>query len=153
MSDKTPLDHLEDNGDFFGLWIDYSRNDVRFQASQILEAMTYFDLSEEELVAYDAPFPARIFMGGPRAFPGIVNQLPGVTDAAWEGLGEFDKPFLTIWHPPEAAGCGESRPPRAQRRVRHRHSDPSRCPQRRTSTPRRDRRLSCRPCPHPPALL
>lgn len=36
---------LEDSGDFFGLWIDYSRNDKRFQASQILEAMTYFDLS------------------------------------------------------------------------------------------------------------
>ena len=88
---------LEDNGDFFGIWIDYARNDKRFQASQILEAMTYFDLSEEELAAYDAPFPSRVFMGGPRAFPGLVNQLPGVTDSAWESLGEFDKPFLTIW--------------------------------------------------------
>lgn len=88
---------LEDSGDFFGLWIDYSRNDKRFQASQILEAMTYYDLSEEELAAYNAPFPSRIFMGGPRAFPGIANQLPGVTDSAWKGLGEFEKPFLTIW--------------------------------------------------------
>jgi haloalkane dehalogenase len=59
--------------------------------------MTYFDLSEEELIAYDAPFPSRIFMGGPRAFPGLVNQLPGLTNTAWEGLGEFEKPFLTIW--------------------------------------------------------
>lgn len=88
---------LEDRGDYFGLWIDYARNDKRFQASQILEAMTYFDLSEEELIAYDAPFPSRIFMGGPRAFPGLVNQLPGLTNTAWEGLGEFKKPFLTIW--------------------------------------------------------
>jgi len=88
---------LEDRGDYFGLWIDYARNDKRFQASQILEAMTYFDLSEEELIAYDVPFPSRIFMGGPRAFPGLVNQLPGLTNAAWEGLGEFEKPFLTIW--------------------------------------------------------
>ena len=88
---------LEDNGDFFGIWIDYACNDKRFQASQILEAMTYFDLSEEELAAYDAPFPSRVFMGGPRAFPGLANQLPGVTDSAWESLGEFDKPFLTIW--------------------------------------------------------
>jgi len=88
---------LEDNGDFFGIWIDYARNDKRFQASQILEAMTYFDLSEEELAAYDAPFPSRVFMGGPRAFPGLANQLPGVTDSAWESLGKFDKPFLTIW--------------------------------------------------------
>ena len=88
---------LEDNGDFFGIWIDYACNDKRFQASQILEAMTYFDLSEEELAAYDAPFPSRVFMGGPRAFPGLANQLAGETDSAWESLGEFDKPFLTIW--------------------------------------------------------
>ena len=88
---------LEDGGDFFGLWIDYARNDKRFEASLILEAMTYFDLSEEELAAYDAPFPSRTFMGGPRAFPGLVNQLPGVTDTAWDELAEFEKPFLTIW--------------------------------------------------------
>jgi pimeloyl-ACP methyl ester carboxylesterase len=88
---------LEEREDHFSVWIDYARNDERFQASQILEAMTYFDLSEAELAAYDAPFPSRTFMGGPRAFPGLVNQLPGVTDAAWAGLGEFEKPFLTIW--------------------------------------------------------
>jgi pimeloyl-ACP methyl ester carboxylesterase len=88
---------LEERGDYFGLWIDYSRNDKRFQASLILEAMTYFDLSDAELAAYNAPFPSRIYMGGPRAFPGIVNQLPGVTNTAWEGLGDFEKPFLTIW--------------------------------------------------------
>lgn len=88
---------LDDNGDFFGIWIDYARNDKRFKASQILEAMTYYDLSEQELAAYDAPFPSRTFMGGPRAFPGLVNQLPGVTDAGWAGLGVFKKPFLTIW--------------------------------------------------------
>lgn len=83
--------------DNFGIWIDYARNDERFAASQILEAMTYFDLPDEELAAYDAPFPSRLAMGGPRAFPGLVNQLPGVTDTAWAGLGEFEKPFLTIW--------------------------------------------------------
>jgi haloalkane dehalogenase len=88
---------LEEREDHFSVWIDYSRNDKRFTASHILEAMTYFDLSEEALAAYDAPFPSRTFMGGPRAFPGLVNQLPGTTDAAWAGLGEFEKPFLTIW--------------------------------------------------------
>jgi haloalkane dehalogenase len=98
---------LEERDDHFSVWIDYARNDARFQASQILEAMTYFDLSEEELAAYNAPFPSRIFMGGPRAFPGLVNQLPGVTDAAWEGLGEFDKPFLTIWGGNDPGNLGQ----------------------------------------------
>jgi pimeloyl-ACP methyl ester carboxylesterase len=98
---------LEDAGDYFGLWIDYSRNDKRFQASSIVEAMTYYDLSDEVLAAYDAPFPSRIFMGGPRAFPGLVNQLPGVTDPAWEGLGDFNKPFLTIWASNDPGNLGK----------------------------------------------
>jgi haloalkane dehalogenase len=83
--------------DYFGIWIDYARNDGRFTASQILELQTYFPLTDEEEAAYDAPFPSRIAMGGPRAFPGIVNQLPGITQLAWEGLYTFEKPFLTIW--------------------------------------------------------
>ncbi len=94
-------------GDNFGMWIDYARNDERFMASQILEAMTYFDLSEEVLAAYDAPFPSRIFMGGPRAFPGLVNQLPGITDIAWAGLGEYEKPFLTIWAKNDPGNLGQ----------------------------------------------
>ncbi len=89
------------------MWIDYARNDERFMASQILEAMTYFDLSEEVLAAYDAPFPSRIFMGGPRAFPGLVNQLPGITDIAWAGLGEYEKPFLTIWAKNDPGNLGQ----------------------------------------------
>lgn len=103
--------------DNFGIWIDYSRNDERFAASQILEAMTYFDLSDEELSAYDAPFPSRIFMGGPRAFPGLVNQLPGVTDLAWEGLIDFEKPFLTIWAANDPGNLG--RPEAQQMLIDH----------------------------------
>jgi pimeloyl-ACP methyl ester carboxylesterase len=94
-------------GDNFGMWIDYSRNDERFIASQIIEAITYFDLSQEEEAAYNAPFPSRIFMGGPRAFPGLVNQLPGVTDIAWDGLGEYKNPFLTIWAMNDPGNLGQ----------------------------------------------
>jgi hypothetical protein len=36
-------------------------------------------------------------MGGPRTFPSLVNQVPGGTAEAWEGLMGFDKPFLTLW--------------------------------------------------------
>jgi len=85
------------NEDYFGIWIDYARNDERFTASRILEMQTYFPLTVEEEAAYDAPFPSRTYMGGPRAFPGLVNQLPGITQVAWEGLHAFEKPFLTIW--------------------------------------------------------
>ncbi len=86
----------EDSG-YFGGWILYARNDERFRASEVLEAMTYYPLSPAEEAAYDAPFPARIAMAGPRSFPGLANTLGGVTQEAWEGLGSFHKPFLTIW--------------------------------------------------------
>jgi pimeloyl-ACP methyl ester carboxylesterase len=87
----------EANEGGFGVWIDYARNDERFRPSQIIEADTWFDVPSEELAAYDAPFPSRIYLGGPRAFPGLVNQMAGNTDAGWEGLGNYDKPFITIW--------------------------------------------------------
>jgi haloalkane dehalogenase len=95
----------EDN--YFGLWIDYSRNDERFRPEVLVEAMTYFDLSPEEEAAYAAPFPSRITMGGARAFPGLANELGGVTDSGWAGLGEFDKPFLTIWGDNDGGNLGD----------------------------------------------
>jgi len=59
--------------------------------------MTYFDVPPEEEAAYDAPFPSRIYMAGPRVFPSLINDLPGVNDNAWAGLTSYEKPFLTIW--------------------------------------------------------
>jgi pimeloyl-ACP methyl ester carboxylesterase len=85
------------NGNYFTNWILYSRNHEDFRASTILEAMTYFPLTEEERDAYDAPFPARISMAAPRTFPGLANELGGKTQSAIDGLGNFTKPFLTIW--------------------------------------------------------
>ena len=102
---QEPIDWEEREPDFegdselnyFSVWIDYARNDERFRPEVMVEAQTYYDISDEEEAAYGAPFPTRITMGGVRAFPGLINQMPGVTDNGWAGLGGFDKPFLTIW--------------------------------------------------------
>ena len=88
-----PVDPLES----FGLWIEYALTGASFHAAEVVEAMTYFDLPPEEEAAYDAPFPSRVYMAGPRTFPSLVNELPGVTQDAWAGLTEYEKPFLTIW--------------------------------------------------------
>ena len=109
---REPLDvddatEFSTEGNFFGLWIDYARNDERFRPEVIVESQTYFDLSPEEEAAYAAPFPSRLYMGGARAFPGLVNELPGVTDSGWAGLGEFDKPFLTIWGDNDGGNLGQ----------------------------------------------
>ncbi|NJL54556.1 hypothetical protein HC928_04675 [bacterium] len=102
---------------YFGVWIDYSRHDERFRPEVIIEAQTYFDLSPEEEAAYAAPFPSRVTMGGVRAFPGLVNQLPSVTDAAWAGLGTFENPFLTIWGDNDSGNLGH--PLVQQRLINH----------------------------------
>jgi haloalkane dehalogenase len=83
-------------GKKFFAWMTYARYDERFRASQALEAGTYFALTQEELSAYDAPFPARISMAGARVFPGLIMNMNGTTDSAWEGLRSYNKPFLTI---------------------------------------------------------
>jgi haloalkane dehalogenase len=110
--EREPLDiesmaEFDTEGNFFGLWIDYARNDERFRPEVIIESQTYFDLTPEEEAAYAAPFPSREYMGGARAFPGLANELGGVTDSGWAGLGEFDKPFLTIWGDNDGGNLGE----------------------------------------------
>ena len=42
--------------------------------------MTWFDLPSAEEAAYDAPFPSREYMAGPRTFPrspGMSMMYPG----------------------------------------------------------------------------
>ncbi|MDJ0707982.1 MAG: haloalkane dehalogenase [Leptolyngbyaceae cyanobacterium MO_188.B28] len=81
----------------FGALIAHALYYEDYRASEIVEALTYFALTQKEEAAYDAPFPSRIAMAGPRTFPSLVNMMPGVTQVAWEGLSTFEKPFLTIW--------------------------------------------------------
>jgi hypothetical protein len=75
----------------------YAMKAESFHASEVVEAMTWFDLSAEEEAAYDAPFPSREYMAGVRKFPSCINEVPGTTQQAWIGLSSFSKPFLTIW--------------------------------------------------------
>jgi pimeloyl-ACP methyl ester carboxylesterase len=82
---------------YFGDWMTYAMKAESFHASEVVEAMTWFDLPPDEEAAYDAPFPGRIYMAGPRTFPSLVNDVPGTTEEAWAGLIASDRPFLAIW--------------------------------------------------------
>lgn len=92
----------------FGQWIAYAMYSPNFKASGMVEALTYYALTPEELAAYDAPFPTPITMAGPRSFPSLLNQLVGVTEPALDGLTRYDKPFLTVFggNDPGLAGGG-----------------------------------------------
>ena len=81
----------------FDEWAYYSMKGASYTASEVVEALTWFDLSEEIEEAYDAPFPSRAYMAGTRTFPALVNEVAGVNMEAWAGLMSYTKPFLTIW--------------------------------------------------------
>jgi haloalkane dehalogenase len=82
--------------DFFE-WMVYTMKSSNFTASEVVEGWTWVDIPEDEEAAYDAPFPSREYMAGARVFPSLLNETPGVTQQAWLGLSQFEKPFLTIW--------------------------------------------------------
>ncbi|MEL6593395.1 MAG: haloalkane dehalogenase [Bacteroidota bacterium] len=92
----------------FGEWANYAMKDTSFKASEVLEALTWFDLPFEDEDAYDAPFPHRAYMAGVRTFPSLFNEVGGETADAWQGLTAYEKPFLTIWgenDPGELGSC------------------------------------------------
>ena len=82
---------------YFGDWMIYAMKGASFHASEVVEAMTWFDLPAEEEAAYDAPFPSRVYMAGARVFPSLVNEVGGTTEEAWAGLTAFQRPFLALW--------------------------------------------------------
>ena len=81
----------------FAAWMIYSMKAASFRPSEVVEALTWFDLPADEEAAYDAPFPSRIYMAGARVFPSLVNELSGQNQEAWAGLTSFQRPFLTLW--------------------------------------------------------
>ena len=91
-----PLELGLDDG-YFGNWMAYAMTAESFHASEVVEAMTWYDLPADEEAAYDAPFPSRVYMAGARVFPSLVNEVPGTAEEAWAGLTFSERPFLTIW--------------------------------------------------------
>ncbi len=97
---------IESGGINFADWANYSMKGASFKASEVVEALTWYDLSDDVEAAYDAPFPSREYMAGVRTFPSLVNDLAGVNEEAWAGLTAYTKPFLTIWGGNDAGSLG-----------------------------------------------
>lgn len=92
--------------DDFAQWATYAMKNPSFHAAKVLEALTWFPLPPSAAAAYDAPFPRREYMAGPRSFPSLINELAGTNDAAWVGLQGFTRPFLTIWSSNDPGSLG-----------------------------------------------
>ncbi|WP_432200411.1 haloalkane dehalogenase [Erythrobacter sp. W53] len=86
----------------FLAWREFAKSSPEFDIGAIIDRATQSDRNEEEIAAYNAPYPSEEYKAGARAFPQLVpveDDTPGVAEnkAAWEGLAAFDKPFLTLF--------------------------------------------------------
>ncbi len=86
----------------FRAWRAFARWTPVFPAGRLVAFASKRDLSKAERAAYDAPFHTRRSQAGARAFPALVPTDPDdpampEQQRAWEGLGRFEKPFLTVY--------------------------------------------------------
>lgn len=86
----------------FRLWRAFARYSPVFPAGRIVATATVSKLPREVIAAYDAPFPSRRYQAGARVFPLLVPTAesdPAVpaNRAAWDVLGRWEKPFLTLF--------------------------------------------------------
>ena len=86
----------------FYLWRTFALWSPVLPVGRIVAAGCVGKLPPEVVAAYDAPFPSAAYKAGARAFPALVpvrESDPAVpaNRAAWDVLGKWTKPFLTLF--------------------------------------------------------
>lgn len=102
-----------DPGEYFLKWLAYSQTVPDFNAGDIVQKGVTVQLPDDVIAAYNAPFPDDRYKAGARQFPTLVPIKPddpaaSACRAAWSGLMQFRKPFLTAFSdkdPITAAGA------------------------------------------------
>ncbi|MEN8675698.1 haloalkane dehalogenase [Nocardioides sp.] len=83
-------------------WRAFARFSPVFPVGRIVATGSARRLTRAERAAYDAPFPDRRYLAGARAFPLLVpttsdDPAMPANEAAWAGLGAYERPFLTLF--------------------------------------------------------
>ncbi len=86
----------------FFAWQESSKTRPLFSCGEIVQQATVTKLTENEISAYDAPFPDATFQAGPRIMPSLVPTTKNdpeheANKKAWEGFFQWKKPFLTAF--------------------------------------------------------
>ena len=86
----------------FKIWQNFARFSPWFPIGKLIQKGTVAELSDAEVAAYDAPFPAAKYKAGARAFPLLVPSTPDdpatvANRAAWKIFKDWRKPFLTTF--------------------------------------------------------
>jgi haloalkane dehalogenase len=86
----------------FRIWRGFARWSPVFPIGRIVASGCVTKLPPEVRRAYDAPFPSSRFEAGARIFPALVPTDPSdpavpANRAAWDVLGRWSKPFVTLF--------------------------------------------------------
>ena len=89
-------------GEAFSNWQKFSQEVPVFPAGGVLKGGTVTPLPQAVIDAYDAPYPDERYKEGARQFPLLVPITPDdpaseKNRAAWQVLGQWQKPFLTAF--------------------------------------------------------
>jgi haloalkane dehalogenase len=92
----------EGESEFMKMWVGMMREAKTFPMQQMLPTGMLHEITPGELAAYQAPFPDPSYEAGICKFPMLIAvqpDNPGVlaNREAWERLGRFSKPFLTLF--------------------------------------------------------
>ena len=106
--------------DAFFRWQEFSQTTPVFPVGNLVKGGTASSLSDDEVAAYDAPFPDDSYKEGARQFPALVPTRPDDPASAdnrqaWEVFERWDKPFLTAFSDGDPITAGGER--EFQRRI------------------------------------
>lgn len=95
-SGKPTLHSLEQKMNY-GNWAGYFTHSEKLEIGNIMQLLTTKELTQDEIDAYDAPFPTSEYYAGPRKMPEIVATDLDKAYSDWQELKKWSNPVLTLF--------------------------------------------------------
>lgn len=96
LAGKPTLEKLASNINY-GNWAGYFRHAQQLDIGNVVQALSVNTLSNEDIRAYNAPFPNADYYAAPRKMPEIVASDLNAVNADWQRLKQWPNPVLTLF--------------------------------------------------------